>query len=602
MIFDPLGDILSKSLEEHTIVWIAISGIIGGIITQLLKFVFENKIPEWQKRKATRIAIQKYSPHISQIISILVYSIKTILGDPSLLNEDRKLFLLYKFGCLFAWIQILQNETSFEFADAQKSKSYRKMAKYLNQLNELIMSFCYDYLYSNKKMYPQIVSPLILPRNVLVAIGELMINKTDNKNDEHDDLINFIDFIKNYQESNEFKKWFIYLENFICGLHASKVNPQWNMLILILVNLFIFIYRNTIRELFPLEWMPSKIQLILSKILWLPNKIITIKYILQFLVNAYRFSPYFFKSQLDLILVEVRKSQYKIILQIFFKLYHFLIPRFKKILRIRKEEEEERKNKKIERENDNKFYYQDSIYLKKFSFESNFDSLVYNTIAFEPGYMGFINYMNPKNNIIHSIIYTLFPHINIRFIDSFLYSLIISKLKVTGFIDILTKFFDSKINYYDNFISKSCDSEKKADALNKMGILYTYLIDVSKHSEKESHFKAFNFYDKSIELNTKIDSLINKGLWYLEMHNDNYDLSNKSMECFKKAIEIIDKGYTYYDEQSKADIWNNIGIIYYIQKQYNQSMECFEKAIETNKQFEPAYNNLKIVYEKLYTY
>ena len=49
-------------------------------------------------------------------------------------------------------------------------------------------------------------------------------------------------------------------------------------------------------------------------------------------------------------------------------------------------------------------------------------------------------------------------------------------------------------------------------------------------------------------------------------------------------------------------IWNNIGIIYYIQKQYNQSMECFEKAIETNKQFEPAYNNLKIVYEKLYTY
>ena len=40
----------------------------------------------------------------------------------------------------------------------------------------------------------------------------------------------------------------------------------------------------------------------------------------------------------------------------------------------------------------------------------------------------------------------------------------------------------------------------------------------------------------------------------LEMHNDNYDLSNKSMECFKKAIEIIDKGYTYYDEQSKADM------------------------------------------------
>ncbi len=29
-------------------------------------------------------------------------------------------------------------------------------------------------------------------------------------------------------------------------------------------------------------------------------------------------------------------------------------------------------------------------------------------------------------------------------------------------------------------------------------------------------------------------------------------------------------------------------------------MECFEKAIEVDKQFELAYNNLKIIYEKIY--
>jgi hypothetical protein len=56
-----IWDSLNYQFHEPTIIWILISLGLGGLLTEVIKFVFEQTIPEWQRKKATRSAIQKYS-------------------------------------------------------------------------------------------------------------------------------------------------------------------------------------------------------------------------------------------------------------------------------------------------------------------------------------------------------------------------------------------------------------------------------------------------------------------------------------------------------------------------------------------------------------
>jgi tetratricopeptide (TPR) repeat protein len=195
----------------------------------------------------------------------------------------------------------------------------------------------------------------------------------------------------------------------------------------------------------------------------------------------------------------------------------------------------------------------------------------------------------------------MFPYFNNRFLDQRVFSFLESFLENIGYIEIIQGYFKKQITHYENFISKSSDSKKKSDAWNTIGIIYTYFFNDSRYKGEKFTFESINSYDKSIELDpANLVPLINKGLAYLEMWEDIENNSSKSMECFEKAIEMFNKGNFNCYPHSYAEIWNDLGIVYYIQKRYNQSMECFEKAIEVEKQFEPAYNNLKIIYKKIY--
>jgi hypothetical protein len=48
-VLDDLASIVTTSWKENTVVWIVISGIIRGIVTQVLKFVFEQLLLQYSK-------------------------------------------------------------------------------------------------------------------------------------------------------------------------------------------------------------------------------------------------------------------------------------------------------------------------------------------------------------------------------------------------------------------------------------------------------------------------------------------------------------------------------------------------------------------------
>ena len=239
---DSIANTISTSFQEHTILWIIISGIIGGIITQVLKFVFESTIPEWQRRKATRIAIQKYDLPISQSAFTLSYTIDTIVKSPSILDDgNERLNILYNFGCFFGWIQIFLDESFSEgITIPGRLKNYRNMVKYQYYLSELFMGISYDY-FNDRSIFPEVVKNIAIPRHALNVIGELMIDKSDKTNNAYKKVISIVDFVKNYQESDDFKRWFIYLDNILSGIRKSKSNTQWNMLALINIYIILFL-------------------------------------------------------------------------------------------------------------------------------------------------------------------------------------------------------------------------------------------------------------------------------------------------------------------------------------------------------------------------
>jgi hypothetical protein len=77
------GDNLLDIISKWIIIWSFISGVIGASI----KFIFEKIIPTWQLRKATRVAIQKYSLPLLQYSSAVEDSIFRVVKSEINYND-----------------------------------------------------------------------------------------------------------------------------------------------------------------------------------------------------------------------------------------------------------------------------------------------------------------------------------------------------------------------------------------------------------------------------------------------------------------------------------------------------------------------------------
>ena len=201
-------------------------------ITQALKFIFEHTLPNWQLKKATRVAIQKYELPINQAANALYFTIdRGILGKSSMTyTDDEKFQILYSFGCFLGWVQIFLDEIFYEGIDIPDVlKKKPNTAKYQFQLELLLSRIGSSIVYSNPQ---KILESNFPPRYVLSAIGGIMIDKSSS-NDSFKKIININEFIQKCRTSEDFKAWFQYLENMLTDIHISKYNPQRNMLNLI---------------------------------------------------------------------------------------------------------------------------------------------------------------------------------------------------------------------------------------------------------------------------------------------------------------------------------------------------------------------------------
>lgn len=231
-------DWLLESFQEHSILWIVVSVAVGGLIGASIKFLFDQVFAYRlsQLREISRIVTQYSNPilraaySLERRINVHVSNIKQ--EGPAFDNNDYcRLSLLYLFGNFLGWSHILEREVKFlEFETSKKSRQFN------NRFNTVFKAFTgFDYFQDIPDQHA--IESSAIPRLALTAIGELMIKSQDDQQASFREVIEFTTFVSQYEQCNQYRRWFKYLEDFISGLKPSATDLRWDRLILIAANL-----------------------------------------------------------------------------------------------------------------------------------------------------------------------------------------------------------------------------------------------------------------------------------------------------------------------------------------------------------------------------
>lgn len=225
---------LLQSFEEHSVIWIIISSGLGGIIGALINFIFQQILtPQLQHRRTSNQALRKYSYPLLKAADKLDKRLENFINfvneawfdDPS--DDYYHVSTLYLFGCYFGWCKILENEAFLEYETSDKKARLFNIQFYT--VFKAITGFHYFREISNEQHFS--VKEATIPRLVLTAIGELMIEEEKDKNNSLA-IIKFTHFTRQYKSSSEFQKWFLYVERLLANLKRDQNDARWNRVVI----------------------------------------------------------------------------------------------------------------------------------------------------------------------------------------------------------------------------------------------------------------------------------------------------------------------------------------------------------------------------------
>lgn len=203
-----LYDWLSKSYEEHSLAWLLIASILGGVVSLSLKFLFDTyfKAVFEQRRERSRLVAHYSSPLLRTATSLerrvnnLIRSGKSSgYGD----NDYYTISTLYLFAEHLAWIRILERKVNFlQFNDSVKSKEFQR---HMYGIFRALTSW--GYFKRNEAYSVEQIENSSIPRLIFTAIGESMIQEKDGEYLP----IEFTSFVDGYYHRPNDFRWFSFL-------------------------------------------------------------------------------------------------------------------------------------------------------------------------------------------------------------------------------------------------------------------------------------------------------------------------------------------------------------------------------------------------------
>jgi len=132
-----MGEWLTRSFQEHSIVWLLLSSIIGGVIGATVKFLFESLLPQRLTQKREIIAVKrKYSTPILLAADELRDRMQNMISHIDLIEKENwlpstdltgyyYLSTLFTVARYLGWQRILRREVVYlDFTTTRETKTF----------------------------------------------------------------------------------------------------------------------------------------------------------------------------------------------------------------------------------------------------------------------------------------------------------------------------------------------------------------------------------------------------------------------------------------------------------------------------------------------
>lgn len=550
-------DPLFQVFEENTIVWILVSLGLGGTVTAVVNYLFQNYLPEWQRRRAVRAAAQKYSVPIMESARRLSYIISKVTDLQNVqIDEEGRLSILYELGSLLGWIKILQNETTEQAVESTVELKVSLIVKFYRYLDEFLSNLSLLIYYAKKQdtsTYSLLntKNSLRIPSKVLNAIGELMIT-TDSENNSST-IIKFTDFARTYGTSPDFKRWFSHFDNIFIKLRKVRASHEWNELIMLQVFLALLILSQSIKEsTIPKSWFSPQTNLQISRLIWLPSKIATHFRMIKMMNSVYR-------------------SDRK------------LLPQAIKDMLGKQKREINLETELAEIENDDHLKYYDIHVLSHHN----------------GGLRYYINH--GLNGIILLEAATSIKYLHSNFVQNKILEHLRGELDRFGCLSIFDDAYHDMLSYFEDHIN---ENHGNVEVWTKKGLV---LVVMGKYTEANTCFET------AIKLNSDFgDPLVSKGLLEMSLHFDSFQTYEErekekkrkletAIACFEKVLPLTTSSPLGLSTilKSDANIWNNIGICNFGLGNYEEATKCFQRSAELDSNQILAKHNEEIARNKV---
>jgi hypothetical protein len=219
---------LTALMDEHTVAWVFLSAVVGGVVGASVKFLFEDLLGHrLARRRAVHEVIRSNTTPLLRAAETLERQINNFVRNRDQgwysRSEYYRLSTLYAFGEYLGWILII--ERGFGFLPYESSRAGKRFNRQLYGLFRALSSFGYF-----RDASPLVVDASQVPRRMLAAIGEVMVTGGGGEGTDRQRVRLFTDFAVNYGRDEQFCRWFQDLDAFL--RRAERRDPlEWDRLI-----------------------------------------------------------------------------------------------------------------------------------------------------------------------------------------------------------------------------------------------------------------------------------------------------------------------------------------------------------------------------------
>lgn len=202
-------DWITQSFADHTVVWLLISTVLGGVVGSGITFVYQDVLKPWLTfRRDTERLVRTFTTPLVRAAETLERRIDNFVVNPGSTwyadDEYYRLSTLFVFADYLGWVRTLERQ--FGFVPVESAARGRQLQHRLDGLFRALTSRAYFRGAAD----PAAVEASELPRFMLRAIGEAVTDpKEPRKSTE------FTEFVRRYEAEPQFRRWFAELDAFL---------------------------------------------------------------------------------------------------------------------------------------------------------------------------------------------------------------------------------------------------------------------------------------------------------------------------------------------------------------------------------------------------